>query len=163
MNVAHTIVAATALLAAGCGEPPRPSYEEDLAAITAFNARYLGAINDGDAATLASLTTDGHIMLAPNRPPLVGKEANDDANASVAARFDIAETWTPVETMIDGDLAFQRGTFTVIATPKGDGQRAEVSGNFMRIYQRQPNGEWRMTRDMFNSDRPQTTSLSATQ
>ncbi len=30
----------------------------------------------------------------------------------------------------------------------------------MRIYQRQPNGEWRMTRDMFNSSTPLTRSLS---
>ena len=56
--------------------------------------------------------------------------------------------------------AFQRGTFTTIATPKGDGERLEVSGSFMRIYQRQRNGEWRMTRDMFNSSTPLTQSLS---
>jgi len=31
-------------------------------------------------------------------------------------------------------------------------RRRELRGNFLRIYQRQPNGEWRMTRDMFNSD-----------
>jgi hypothetical protein len=30
----------------------------------------------------------------------------------------------------------------------------------MRIYQRQPDGAWRMTRDMFNSSTPLTQSLS---
>ena len=151
MNARTYGIAGLALLTAGCGQPQRPSYEEDLAAITAFNARYVGAINDGDVATLSSLTTDGHIMLMPGREPLIGKQANDEANARVAERFDIDETWTPVETVIDGDLAFQRGTFVVIATPKGGGQGNAVPGHFMRIYQRQPNGEWRMTRDMFNT------------
>jgi ketosteroid isomerase-like protein len=162
-SVRTLAVAGIALLALSCGQPQRPSYEQDLAAIAAFNARYVGAINDGDIATLSRLTTDGHIMLMPGREPLVGKRANDEANAGVFERFDIDETWTPVETVIDGDLAFQRGTFVVIATPKGDGQRTEVSGNFMRIYQRQPNGEWRMTRDMFNNSSASATGLSASQ
>ena len=56
----------------------------DEAAIADFNRRYLGAINEGNIATLSSLTTDGHIMLAPGRPPLVGKAANDAANGRVA-------------------------------------------------------------------------------
>ncbi len=164
MSFARTAgLACLVVLAAGCGQPQRPSYEEDLAAITAFNARYLGSINDEDIATLSSLTTEGHIMLMPNREPLVGKQANDAANGGAFERFDFDETWTPVETVIDGDLAFQRGTFTTIATPKGDDERLEVSGNFMRIYQRQPNGEWRMTRDMFNSSTPSTQSLSSGQ
>ena len=164
MNTSRTLaLACLALGVSACDQPQRPSYEEDLAAITAFNARYLGSINDEDIATLSSLTTEGHVILMPNREPIVGKQANDAANGGAFERFDFDETWTPVETVIDGDLAFQRGTFTTIATPRGDGERLEVSGNFMRIYQRQPNGEWRMTRDMFNSSTPLTRSLSSGQ
>ena len=162
MNSARTTgLAALVLLVTGCGQPQRPSYEEDLAAITEFNARYLGSINDEDIATLSSLTTEGHVILIPNREPIVGKEANDAANRGAFERFTFDETWTPVETVIDGDLGFQRGTFTTIAMPRGDGQRLEVSGSFMRIYQRQPNGEWRMTRDMFNSSTPLARNLSS--
>lgn len=160
MNTSRTLaLACLALGVSACGQPQRPSYAEDLAAITAFNARYLGSINDEDIATLSSLTTEGHVILIPNREPIVGKEANDAANRGAFERFTFDETWTPVETVIDGDLGFQRGTFTTIAMPRGDGQRLEVSGSFMRIYQRQPNGEWRMTRDMFNSSTPLTRNL----
>jgi len=125
----------------------------DEAAIADFNRRYLGAINEGDIATLSSLTTDGHIMLAPGRPPLVGKAANDAANGRVAQMFKIDEHWSPLETVISGDLAYQRGTFTVAATPKAGGETRNTSGNFLRIYRRQPDGSWRMVRDMFNSDK----------
>jgi ketosteroid isomerase-like protein len=160
MSSLRTIgLACLVLLIVGCGQPQRPSYEEDLAAITEFNARYLGAINEEDIATLSSLTTEGHVILIPNREPIVGKAANDAANGGAFERFTFDETWTPVETVIDGDLGFQRGTFTTIATPRGDGERLTVSGSFMRIYQRQPNGEWRMTRDMFNSSTPLTRNL----
>jgi ketosteroid isomerase-like protein len=150
--VAGLLFAAVASLSA-CGKSAAryPSYEEDLAAITAFNARYLGSINDEDIETLASLTTDGHVMLMPGRAPLVGKAANDQANGRAFEQFTFDETWEPVETVISGDLAFQRGTYTTTATPRAGGDARTISGNFLRIYQRQPNGEWRMTRDTFNS------------
>jgi ketosteroid isomerase-like protein len=131
-----------------------PTHEADLAAIADFNRRYLQAINDEDIATLSSLTTEDHIMIASGRPPLVGKAANDAANARVFTQFDIVETWTPVETVVAGDWAYQRGTFTVAATPKTGGTTTRTSGNFLRIYRRLPDVGWRMIRDMFNSDQP---------
>jgi ketosteroid isomerase-like protein len=103
-------------------------------------------------ATLSSLTDEGHIILIPNRAPIVGKAANDAAMGAAFQRFVFDESWTPEETVIDGDLAFQRGTFTTASTPKNGGEKRVVSGAFLRIYQRQPDGQWRMTRDMFNSD-----------
>ncbi len=161
--LAALAICAAALAAAGTAtagqSKPRPgaagpSVEADLAAIAEFNKRYLQAINDEDIVTLSSLTTDDHIMIASGRPPLVGKAANDAANARVFKQFDIDETWTPVETVVAGDWAYQRGTFTVAATPKAGGSTTRTSGNFMRIYRRQPDGGWRMIRDMFNTDQP---------
>ena len=144
----------------GCSREVPPTFEDDLAAITIFNERYLKSINEEDIAALSSLTTAGHVMLPPNSEPVVGKSANDALNGGAFQRYDFSETWDPVETVIDGDLAFQRGTFTVIARPKGEGDPLEVSGSFLRIYQRQSNGEWRMTRDMFNSSTPLTRTLT---
>jgi ketosteroid isomerase-like protein len=159
-NALRLISVLAALLAAGCGAPPETSFADELAQITAFNERYLSSINEEDIAALSSLTTDGHIMLPPNSEPVIGKAANDAMNGGAFERYDFSETWSPSETVIEGNLAFQRGTFTTIATPKAEGERLEVSGSFLRIYQRQPNGEWRMTRDMFNSSTPLTRTLS---
>lgn len=156
MKMAFTFGLAVVALSTGCTQTAQPTFADDLAQITAFNERYLQAINEENIGALSDLTTDGHVMLPPNSEPVVGKSANDALNGGAFKRYDFSETWTPVETVIDGDLAFQRGTFTTIATPKGEGNRLEVSGSFMRIYQRQPNGEWRMTRDMFNSSSPAT-------
>jgi len=128
----------------------------DEAAIAEFNRRYVQAINDGDIGALSSLTTEDHIMIGPNRPPLAGKAANIAVMTRAVERFRIDETWTPVETVVAGDLAYQRGSFTVAATPKAGGATSRTSGNFLRIYRRQPDGSWRMTRDMFNSDPPPT-------
>ena len=51
----------------------------DEAAIAEFNRRYLQAINDGDIDTLASLTTEGHMMISSGGAPLAGKKALVDA------------------------------------------------------------------------------------
>jgi ketosteroid isomerase-like protein len=153
-----TLTAAVCLAAsvAGCGMMGMGTKSKvtDEAGIADFNRRYLKAINDGDATALANLTTDDHMLFAPNRPVLAGKEANDSANSRVFEIYDIDETWTPVETVITGEWAWQRGTFTVAATPKAGGTTRNTNGNFLRIYKKQANGTWRMTRDMFNTDSP---------
>jgi ketosteroid isomerase-like protein len=146
---------ALASLLTGCltadsrSEPPA----KDIASINRFNEQYLRAINAGDAQALSRLTDADHIMIAPNRPIIEGKEANDAANRGAYARFKIEEAWQPVETVVRDDLAYQRGTFTVTATPRDGGEPRETHGNFLRIYRRQSDGSWQMTRDMFSSDR----------
>jgi len=157
------VTAFVVALGCGCSADTQPTLADDVQAITSFNERYLKAINEEDIAALSALTTDGHIMLPPNQEPVVGKASNDAMNGGAFERYEFSETWVPVETVVDGDLGFQRGTFTVIATPRGDGDRLEVRGSFLRIYQRQENGEWRMTRDMFNSSAPLTQTLSTGQ
>lgn len=145
------IVAAVMVLGGCATQVPVSNPAADLAAITAFNVRYLAAINSGDLATLSRLTDEDHIMLMPGRAPLAGKAANDAANGRYIEQYNTVERWNPIETVIEGSLAYQRGTFTSTATPKGGGAARTVSGSFLRIYRRQPDGSWRMTRDMFNS------------
>ena len=125
----------------------------DEAAIAEFNRRYLKAINDGDIDTLASLTTEGHMMIASGGPPLTGKRALVDAMTRAFQTTQFDESWAPEETVVSGDLAYQRGTFIVIAKPKAGGAETRTTGNFLRIY-RKIGGAWFMVRDSFNSQQP---------
>ena len=93
------VAALGALAACGDATPKRPTAEQDVAAIMEFNKHYLGAINDEDMKTLGALTTDGHVMIAPNRPPIVGKAANDAMNGRAFEQFEFDESWSPVETV----------------------------------------------------------------
>jgi ketosteroid isomerase-like protein len=153
-HLASARVAATAALLLGCSgcvPPAGESGAEALASIAEFNRRYLEAINSGDIDALAALTTEGHLMISSGGPPMVGKEALVNAMSGAFERFDFEEYWTPEETYASGDLAFQRGTFIVNATPKSGSTSASTSGNFLRIYRRQPDGRWLMVIDNFNS------------
>jgi uncharacterized protein (TIGR02246 family) len=125
----------------------------DEAAIAEFNRRYLRAINDGDIDALAALTTEGHMMIASGGPPLVGKQALVAAMKRAFETTDFDESWSPEETVVSGDLAYQRGTFAVVSRPKAGGAESRVAGNFLRIY-RKIDGAWFMVRDSFNSQQP---------
>ena len=126
--------------------------DADVTAIAEFNRQYLQAINDGDIDLLASLTTEDHMMISSGGEPLTGKEALVNAMTGAFERFEFDESWTPEETVVSGDLAYQRGTFVVVARPKDGRDASRTTGNFMRIYRRQPDGSWFMVRDMFNSN-----------
>ena len=154
-NVRFAIVLAV-LLAAPFAERANAqtaSTAADEAAIAEFNRKYLKAINDGDIDALAALTTDGHMMISSGGPPLTGKQALVDAMTRAFQTTAFDESWAPEETVISGDLAYQRGTFVVVAKPKAGGQESRVAGNFLRIY-RKIGGAWFMVRDSFNSQQP---------
>jgi uncharacterized protein (TIGR02246 family) len=136
----------------GCAPATQSSNADAEAAIAEFNRHYLAAINAGDIDALANLTTEGHVMISSGGDPLVGREALVAAMTRAFERVDFAESWSPKETVISGDLAYQSGTFVVVATPKAGGESSRTTGNFLRIYRRQPDGAWLMVRDMFNSD-----------
>jgi len=128
-----------------------PSRAEDLAALADYNKRYLKSINDGDIATLSSLTSDEHTMIAPGRAPIEGKAANDTANGNAFKNNKFDEHWYPLDTQVSGDLAYERGTYTTDVFPNAGGEKRSVAGNYLRIYRRQPDGKWKMIYDTFNS------------
>ena len=150
-----------ALLAGACspgGEQPvsqAPSQLEDVAAIKAFAPKAVAATNAGDAAALADLYTEDAIHMSPNQPALVGRAA---IQSSYQAGFDQLTqklTLSLDEVGVSGDWAFSRGTYTGAGTPKaGGGPVVEDNGKFLAIHKRQPDGAWKIHRDIANSDRP---------
>lgn len=135
------------------GAQAAASTAADEAAIAEFNRKYVKAINDGDITTLAALTTEGHMMIASGGPPLVGKQALVDAMTRAFQTTQFDESWSPEETVVSGDLAYQRGTFVVVSKPKAGGAESRIAGNFLRIY-RKIDGAWFMVRDSFNAQQP---------
>jgi len=145
-------IASLMTILSACSPTAENAEADALASIAAFNRQYIEAINTGDIDALAELTTEDHMMISSGGTPLSGKQALVDAMTGAFERFSFSESWTPEETVVSGDLAYQRGTFVVNATPKSGGETAETVGNFLRIYRRQPDGRWFMVRDNFNSE-----------
>jgi ketosteroid isomerase-like protein len=157
MQIRWIAGAVIALTVAGCAsqvehQAAHPSRAADLAALAEYNKKYLQSINDGDIATLSRLTSDEHMMIPANTPPVVGKAANDAGNGRAFELNKFDERWNPIDTEIAGDWAWTRGTYTTDVFPKNGDTPRHVKGTFLRIYKRQPEGGWKMIRDMFSSE-----------
>jgi uncharacterized protein (TIGR02246 family) len=147
-NNAAAVLALGAVLAACDQRAPAPSAAADLAAIQAVNAQTLEALNSGDWARLNEVTADDYVSIIGGRPTS-GRERLEAANQRFLEQWKDVEAWVPEETIIDGDLAFQRGSFTMTLTPRqGGGEPRDLAGTYMHIYQRKPDGSWALTRAM---------------
>ncbi len=76
--------------------------------------------------------------------PAVGREA---ARAMLAAKPGLL-TWQPTKAEVSrsGDLGYSYGSYELKAS---DGKQAE-SGNYLRIWKRQPDGKWKVVLDLLN-------------
>lgn len=118
-------------------------------ALEAFDAAYNEAFNRGDAAGCAAFFTDDVLLMVPGQPMTRGKKAFEKIYRS---RMDASRggthTNTLVEYGVEGDLAYQVGTFAISnANPSEEGK-------FLNILKRQADGTWKVAVSMFNGDTP---------
>ena len=147
------VLAAILIVAAGCA--PKADAPADVAAIKAMATAWGQAQTAGDAATLSDQYADDAVRLDPNAPMKMGKEAIHSALRAYFGQYrdeavDVAE-----DVRVIGDLAFARGTYKGKSTPKVPGAAViEDKGKWVDVYQRQPDGSWKMIVDIWNSDMP---------
>ena len=128
--------------------------EPDLTMINNLRNEGIAAVNAGDTSALAGLYTDDGVLMPPNAPVVIGKDAIRRLLETALAPFNIEETACCEELEVAGDWAFERGTYTDLFTPKVGGDQKQVSGAYLSILQRQPDGSWKIARHIFNSDQP---------
>ncbi len=58
------------------------------------------------------------------------------------------------EVEVNGDLAFARGNFKVTVAAKSGGDPMHFEGKYMTIFRQQPDGTWKIYRDIFNASAP---------
>jgi ketosteroid isomerase-like protein len=127
---------------------------EDLRAVMeADNARWLAAFNTNTPATLAAMYTKDAVVLAP------GPAGTEPANGRLAiGKFweDVLKpgdrkdhTWEIVSVQQDGQYAWQVARLTLNVRNKSGGF-TNVSGNTLRIFERQPDGTWLTKVHIFN-------------
>lgn len=95
--------------------------------------------------------TDDVVMMAPNMPPVSGA---DNAMAAMRAFFEafgVRIKYNSEETVVTGDWAFDRGTYTQTLTPKRGGVAVHESGKYLWLYRREPDGQWKQARVIWNS------------
>ena len=104
------------------------------------------AFNNHDAATLAALYAQDAVLLPPNEPAVFGRDAIRGAHQEVFAEGDFKIEIEPLETVIDDELAYVAGRYRMWTD---DGTLVD-RGKYIEIW-RPVNGEWMISRDIYNS------------
>jgi uncharacterized protein (TIGR02246 family) len=153
-HVWRCAVTVATLLLAGCARPQGSESAAATAAINEIWTRYSSSLNAGDIDSWLSLWTDDGVQLPPGEPPVVGKDQIRARNKGVVDKFTFNMSITNEEAGVAGDWAFARGRYTATLTPKKPGQAVPIDGKYMTILRRQPDGTWKIYRDIFNSNVP---------
>jgi len=134
----------------GC-QKPAGLYETDRTAIRQVLEKdlKLSAANDwkGDVA----LFTEDAISMPPNQAAVQGKAAILAWEESFPPISNFQEQ--SVELEGQGDLAYDRGTYSMTVTPPGAAP-IEDRGKYLFILRKQADGSWKFLRVMYNSDLP---------
>ena len=139
------IVGAALLMLAGCGARNNELSDGDRAAIRSASQKYVEADGKRDADAMMQIIAEGIVYMPPGSQPFVGRE-------SIRAFFKrhpwdtLAETPAEIEGRLD--FAIVRGRYT------GTAQGMPLSGYYIEVWQKQPDGAWRVTRKIWNTDKP---------
>ncbi len=135
-----------------------PDQKTDLRAIDELHRKDQAATKAYDVAALTALWTDDVIAFPPNGQPIVGKKANtDNLNAGLEQSklmdiLDYNQKWE--EVTIAGDYAYEWGTFYSMVALRSTAQTTKAEFKVMRVLKRQPDGNWKVHRSMWNEIPP---------
>jgi uncharacterized protein (TIGR02246 family) len=121
------------------------------AAIDAANKKLGAAVAAGNAAGVAALYTDDATMLPPNGETVRGRAAIEKLFQAMIAAGIKQATLTAQEVEAHRDTATEVGAYSV----KDAAGKELDRGKYVVIW-KQVKGEWKLHRDIFNSDLPLT-------
>ena len=142
------------LLVASCTSREGPDTEADTAAIHAIWSSYASSLEAGDIDAWLSLWTEDGVQMPPGEPAMVGMDQIRNRNGTALDLFSVEIDISVEEVRFVDDWAFSRGTYTATFSPKNGDEPNPVDGKFMTILVRQPEGGWKIHRDIFNSNVP---------
>jgi len=133
-------------------EEPVVEVEADVEAIKKITDDFNAAINAGNIDKLVSLYTDDAVRIPPNKQALVGKEAIRSLFQEQLDQFTVQNEGVIVDLKVSGDLAFVRGSWTSINTPKTGGEPLKYNGSFVSVIQKQPEGSWKVICNIWSNE-----------
>src|SRR5262245_10997609 len=119
-------------------------------AIDKGHVDWLNAMKANDAEALGRLVTADVVLMPPHQEPVAGPQAVINWFAGVVKQARTVEVDIPErEVMIAGDFGIERGAFTWKVAPTAGGSPIEDGGHFLAIWQRQPDGSWKVKRNIW--------------
>lgn len=124
--------------------------DADRSALASVHAAWVSAVSAGDAESLRVLVTDDYEVWANAARAITGPDAVISAMRAALERFHVQQRFDPVETVIAGDWAFERGIESMTVTPIAGGAPQTRAQRALLILHRGADGRWRYARGMTN-------------
>jgi len=160
------LLSVTALLLPACQAREKPASDGaevnsaaavdtagDEQAIRAHVDHWLQLVKAKDASGIAELYAEDGAVMPPNAPIGKGHAAIEQAWASMMRTPGFDLTFNPEQIVISssGDMALDRGTYTLTVAPAGTTQTD--TGKYVVVW-RKIGGDWKALADIFNSNLP---------
>lgn len=128
--------------------------EGDVKAINQLREEAIAAANTGDLAPMMNLWLDDAVRMAPNEPAAVGKAAVEAQYRAMFSEFTLELCAQAQRVEVAGDWAWSWWTYVGAFIPKVGGEAIRETGKCVDILQKQPDGVWKFSLHIWNSDAP---------
>jgi uncharacterized protein (TIGR02246 family) len=136
----------------GCNPNDKEKSSLDINTITRISGERAKAFNEGDAAGIATHFTEDAYLMAPDFPTKRGQKAIQEYYQSIFDEYETKLESGYEDVKVDGDLAYGRGFAKVWLKPKSGGEEMYSESKYLNILERQSDGTWKTTHDIWNSN-----------
>lgn len=127
-----------------------PTDDLDHGELSQVREAWIRAVTAREPEALRALLTDDYEVWAHAAPALTGPDAAVQAMRGALERYHIDQRFEPIETVITGDWAFERGVESMTVIPVGGGDARSITQRALLILRRGTDGRWRYARGMTN-------------
>ena len=129
-----------------------PSTEAEVEAIHSTNDEYALARMANDLDASLAFWTDDAVWMTDGMPAFTFSRAEFEEwfGSFTTEAFNINSE----ETVVSGDWAYDRGTFTETMVLVGGSESIQTDAKYLVIMRRQADGSWKYARFIFNSNTP---------
>jgi len=145
------VVVAVGLIA--CQPADTFDAEAAKAEIEAVNAKFAEAIANQDAEAVAALYTEDAWLMPAHHAMLTGRDGVRSHMEQVFGMGVQSLSLTTKELRGHGNMAYEIGTFTA-TIGMGEEATMEDEGKYIVIWRKGADGQWRIHRDIWNSNEP---------
>lgn len=141
-------------LVLSCAHGQRGSMAADRETIDRIRRETEAAENAGSTERMRVHVADDVVMMAPDMPPVSRAGPAMEAMGGFFSAFMVQIRYESHEIVVDGDLAFDRGTYRHTLTPRHGGPALQENGKYLWVYKRVPGGAWKQWRVIWNRNDP---------
>jgi len=153
-HVLATKLAGLALCFALGGCFPSMEYyaAEDRATLEQIRGRIQEAELKGDASIFEQVAAPDVVVQPPGTPTINGRDASVEMMKQFFSRNALHIEYTGSLIQVNGDEAFDRGSYSQTVTPKDGGAASSSKGSYWWFYARASDGNWQQKRVIWTNE-----------